>query len=264
LKSVATLDFQEGFMARILKEEEYTAKRNEILDVALQLVYSKGYEKMTIQDILDQLKISKGAFYHYFDSKVDVLEALVERMAVEQVESHIISIVQDPHLTALEKLQRYFDISVQWKTSQKELIMELTRVWYSDENALARQKMFNIMVEHVTPLFIKIIKQGVQEGVFSTPYPEYASQVNINLVQGLGDTFARMLLSEGAQNSNALQEAENLISAYNDALERILGAPKGSIHLMDTEILKEWFSQDDSVQSETVVEEENVPASSDS
>ena len=56
-------------MARILKEEEHTAKRNEILDAALQLVYSKGYEKMTIQDILDQLQISKGAFYHYFDSK---------------------------------------------------------------------------------------------------------------------------------------------------------------------------------------------------
>jgi len=231
-------------MVRTLKKEEHAIKRNEILDVALRLVYSKGYDKMTIQDILDQLQISKGAFYHYFDSKADVLEALVERMAAEQVESHIISIVQNPHLTALEKLQRYFDTAVQWKTSQKEFIMELTRVWYSDENALARQKMFNMMIAHVTPLLVEIIKQGVQEGIFSTPYPEYASQVNINLIQGLGDTFARMLLSEEAKNSNAMQEAENLITSYNDALERILGAPKGSIHLMDTEALKEWFPQE--------------------
>lgn len=228
-------------MARIRKLEEHTAKRNEILDTALRLVYSKGYDKMTIQDILDQLQMSKGAFYHYFESKADVLEALVERMVVEQVESHIFTIVQDPNLTALEKLQRYFDTAVQWKTSQKEFIMELTRVWYSDENALARQKMLNMMVQHVTPLFVQIINQGVQEGVFSTPYPEYASQVNINLVQGLGDTFARMLLSEGAKNSNAVQEAEKLIAAYNDALERILGAPKGSIHLMDTASLNKWF-----------------------
>jgi hypothetical protein len=162
-------------------------------------------------------------------------------MAMEQVESHIITIVKNPHLTALEKLQRYFDTAVQWKTSQRDFIMELTKVWYSDENALARQKMFNMMVEHVTPLFVEIIKQGVREGIFSTPYPEYASQVNINLIQGLGDTFARMLLSEKAKNSNTVQEAENLINAYNDALERILGAPKGSIHLMDIESLKEWF-----------------------
>jgi len=231
-------------MARIRKLEEHTAKRNEILDTALRLVYSKGYDKMTIQDILDQLQMSKGAFYHYFESKADVLEALVEHMAVEQVEPRIISIVEDPHLNAIEKLQRYFDTSVQWKTSQKELIMQLTRVWYSDENALARQKMFNMMVRHVTPLFIKIIKQGVQEGVFSTPYPEYASQVNINLIQALGDTFARMLLSEESQTGNSLQEAENIIVAYNDALERILGAPKGSFHLMDTDVIKDWFPQE--------------------
>lgn len=229
-------------MARLIKPEEHTAKRNEILDTTLRLVYSKGYDKMTIQDILDQLQMSKGAFYHYFESKADVLEALVERMAVEQVESHIRTMLQNPHLTAIEKLQLYFDIAVQWKTSQKEFLMELTRVWYSDENALARQKMFNMMIRHVTPLFVEIIKQGVQEGVFSTPYPEYASQVNINLVQGLGDTFARMLLSTEAKNGTPLQEAEELIAAYNDALERVLGAPQGSIHLMDTASLKEWFS----------------------
>jgi AcrR family transcriptional regulator len=232
-------------MARVLKQEEYTAKRNEILDVALRLVYSKGYDKMTIQDILDQLEMSKGAFYHYFDSKAAVLEALVERMVEEQVESHFLSIVQNPDLTALEKLQRYFDTAVQWKTSNKELIMELTRVWYSDENALARQKMFNMMVEHVTPLFVEIINQGVREGTFSTPYPEFASQINISLIQALGDAFARMLLSEEAKDSNTLQEAENLIASYNDALERILGAPKGSIHLMDTEALKEWLTTED-------------------
>ena len=119
--------------------------------------------------------------------------------------------------------------------------MELTRVWYSDENALARQKIFAKMVAYVTPLFVEIINQGVREGVFSTPYPEYASQINIGLIQALGDTFARILLSGEAKNGNALQEAENLMAAYNDALERLLGATKGSIHLMDTESLKEWF-----------------------
>jgi AcrR family transcriptional regulator len=239
--------FREGFMARIVKEEKHTARRNEILNVALRLVYSKGYGKMTIQDILDELQISKGAFYHYFDSKADVLEALVERMVVEQVEPLLLSAVQDPHLTALEKLQRYFDTAVRWKTTEKTLMLELTKVWYSDENVLARQKMMALMVKHVTPLFMKIIHQGVREGVFTTPYPEYASQVIINLVQPLGDTFAKMLLSEDEKHSNALQEAENLVVAYNDALERILGVPKGSIHLMDTEALKEWFSPDDTL-----------------
>ena len=245
-------------MARILKRDEHTAKRNEILDAALRLIYSKGYEKMTVQDILDQLKISKGAFYHYFDSKADVLEAVVERMVVEQVEPLLLSAVHDPHLTALEKLQRYFDTAVRWKTAEKALMLELLKVWYSDENVLARQKMMALMVKHVTPLFMEIIHQGVQDGDFTTPYPDYASQVIINLVQPLGDTFARMILSEEAKNENALQEAENLILAYNDALERILGAPNGSIHLMDAGVLKEWFPPKDTLQEANMLASNNL------
>src|SRR3990172_8062102 len=144
-------------MARVVKDEEHAARRNEILDAALQLVYSKGYGKMTIQDILDRLKISKGAFYHYYDSKAAVLEALVERMVVEQLEPLFLSIVQDPRLTALEKLQRYFDTAVRWKTGKKALMLELVKVWYSDENTLVRQKILAKMVEYDTPLFVEII-----------------------------------------------------------------------------------------------------------
>ena len=250
-------------MVRVLKKEEYETKRNEILDVALKLLYSKSYDKMTIQDILDELKISKGAFYHYFDSKADVLDALVERMVVAQIEPMLLSIVQASDLTALEKLQRYFDTAVRWKTAEKTLMMELLKVWYSDENALARQKMLATMVEHVRPLFMEIINQGVREGAFNVLYPEYVSDVIINLVQPLGDAFARMLLSEEAMHDHALQQAEMMVIAYNDALERILGAPKGSIHLMDTEALKVWFPSENVLASpsQPVAEEASIPGS---
>lgn len=53
-------------MARVVKEQEYSQKRNDILDAAVRLIYTKGYERMTIQDIQADLKISSGAFYHYF------------------------------------------------------------------------------------------------------------------------------------------------------------------------------------------------------
>src|SRR5512134_280584 len=161
-------------MARIVKEEKHAARRNEILDAALQLVYTKGYEKMTVQDILDKLQISKGAFYHYFDSKVDVLEAVVARMASQQVEPVFRSIVEDPNLPALEKLHRYFQMSTNWKTSNKAFLMQLMKTWYSDENALARQKMLAMTSQHVGPFFTEIVKQGVREGIFTTPYPEVA------------------------------------------------------------------------------------------
>ena len=101
-------------MARILKEAEYNAKRNEILDYTMSLVYSKGYAQMTIQDILDGLHISRGAFYHYFDSKQALLEALVMRMAAAAVKEFQ-PILQDQNLTALQKFRGFFETSVRWK-----------------------------------------------------------------------------------------------------------------------------------------------------
>ncbi len=72
-------------MVRIVKEHEYTAKRNVILDAAQRAVATTGYERMAIADLLGELRISSGAFYHYFDSKPALLFALVERMG-DQVE----------------------------------------------------------------------------------------------------------------------------------------------------------------------------------
>jgi len=68
-------------MARIFNYKPETAY--EILDVAQRLVNTKGYEQMTIQDLLDELQISKGAFYHYFGSKQALLEAIIERIVDE-------------------------------------------------------------------------------------------------------------------------------------------------------------------------------------
>src|SRR5262245_42354191 len=98
---------KEETMARVVKEEEYAAKRNEILDAAQRLVFTKGYEQMSIQDILDALSISKGAFYHYFDSKPALLEAFIERGQGE-IEQAFKALVDDPYLSALDKLRQFF------------------------------------------------------------------------------------------------------------------------------------------------------------
>jgi len=89
-------------MARVVKEQERAVKRKEILDVAQRLVYTKGYEQMSIQDILNELHISKGAFYHYFDSKQALLEALIERRQ-EEAAQLLFPILQDPQLTASKR-----------------------------------------------------------------------------------------------------------------------------------------------------------------
>lgn len=224
-------------MARIVKE--HTIRRNEILDVAQRLVYTKGYEQMAIQDILDELQIAKGTFYHYFDSKQALLEALIERM-LETVEQILLSIVHDPHLPALEKFQHFMNSMSRWKIAQKAFLLALLRVWYTDDNAFVRQKLRAGTITRITPLMTVIIRQGIREGVLTTSYPDQVGEVVLSLAQDLGETLGWLLLSFDPQRDD-LERAESTVAVYTDAIERVLGAPKGSLELADTEILKEWF-----------------------
>jgi hypothetical protein len=113
----------------------------------------------------------------------------------------------------------------------------------------------------MSPFFTEIIKQGIQEGEFTTPYPEVAGQVTINLIYDLAFDSGQMFISEEIREIENLQKVESLYAAYSDVLERILGAPRGSIQLMTAEALRIWFSSDDAAQIETFTDETNLPAS---
>ncbi len=229
-------------MPRVVKEDDYAARRNEILDATRKLVYTKGYEQMSIQDILDAMKISKGAFYHYFDSKPALLESLIERLA-DEAEVMFIPLLNDPTLPALEKLQRYFSNAVQWKATQKDYMLALLRVWYSDENAITRQKVFATMLQRVAPSFTKVIEQGVQEGTLCTSFPEQATEMSLYLILGLGNKFGDVILGDEAKSLSAEERfhmMHDAVAAYTDALERVLGASSGSIQLMDDDSIRVW------------------------
>ncbi len=230
-------------MARTVKQEEYTARRKEILAVAQRLVYSVGYDHLSIQDILDELEISKGAFYHYFDSKQDLLEALIEHL-VDEVEPLIIPIIEDPHLPTLDKLHRFFDTASRWKTARKAQMLSLLPVYYADENAIVRQKSIAMAIKRITPLLAQIIGQGVRERVFTTRYPESASVIVFNLFTSLGNGLIELLVhgEQTGQWSEGLERALDLAAAYNDAIERVLGAASGSLNLLTPELLQEWFA----------------------
>lgn len=226
-------------MARPVKEQEYRVKRRAILDAARRLVQTKGYEQMAIQDILDDLQISKGAFYHYFGSKQALLEALIDHL-LDEGEQLLIAITQDPMLSALEKLQRFFVQLAQWKTAQKDTLLGLLRVWYADENALVRQKLHAARIKRVTPWLSAIIRQGLEEGTLTTGYPDKVGQVVVSLLNDHSNTLAELLLSDQFGSEQFVQ-VEQTVAVYADALERVLGVPSHSLQLVDVATLNAWF-----------------------
>ena len=226
-------------MPRVVKVHEYAVKRNEIVDAALRMIYVKGFETMSIQDLLDDLKISKGAFYHYFNSKSDLLEAMIERI-FSQVLTVVVAIVEDPALPAMVKLHRYFESVGRWKADRKESLLGILQAWYSNDNVILRQKMSERMIRHAGGWFATIVRQGIAEGVLSTRYPDHVGSMSMALILSLGDETARILLGADQGRGHA-EEARVMIAALNDALERLLGAPTGSIATMSPELIDVWF-----------------------
>lgn len=225
-------------MARVVKEQEYAARRGEILDVAQQLVATRGYEQMAIQDILGAMQISKGAFYHYFGSKHALLEALVDRQLAE-AEQRLAPIVRDPELTALAKFERFFATINNLKIAQKAFLIELLRVWHADGNALMRQKIRAAALSQLAPLVSAMVGQGLAEGVLNTTYPDQVGVVVVCLAHDFGDIFAAQLLAHEPAPAKA-QRMEQTLAVYVDAIERVLGAPPGSMTIADAATMREW------------------------
>ena len=224
-------------MARTVKAEEYAEKRKAILDVAQRYIAIKGYEQMTTQDILEDLQISKGAFYHYFDSKAALLFALIERMG-DEAEQRVLPILHDSELSALDKLVRYFTTLDQLKREHMNLALAFGHVWYADENAIVRHKLYITRIKRLTPWFTQIIQEGIEQGTFTTPYPEEAARMIIALQEDLGFAFAEAWTGDPATFD--MRKIFRMIEAMIDALERILGIQPGYLLDASRASLAQW------------------------
>jgi AcrR family transcriptional regulator len=217
-------------VARQVNPAEYAARRREILDAALQLMHDKGYEAMTIDDLLAELQISKGALYHYFRSKRALLEGVIEQMG-ESATTRLSGIVEDPHRSALDKMHAYFDASRAWKSESATEVATLIRLWHDENNALLRQKMTQGSMRTTAPMLESIIRQGCAEGAFDTDYPHEAAGIITGMGLHLADAFIDAIEADGATGSDISgPHAQQAVGAYLQAFERILGAPAGSLH----------------------------------
>ncbi len=160
-------------MARNKHPEE---TRSLILDVAFRLFMEKGYEHTSIQDIIQQLGgLSKGAIYHHFKSKEDILVAVTDRMTAES--NQMLAYIRDrTDLNGLEKLKAIFKESI--NRPVQDDIFTVAPDFHKNPKLLF--SLLQDTVEEVTPNYIlPIIKQGILDGSIQTKYPEELAELII-------------------------------------------------------------------------------------
>jgi AcrR family transcriptional regulator len=226
-------------VARTVNPEAQRVRREAFLDVAQRLIQNKGYDHMSIQDVLNELETSRGALYHYFDSKEALLDGVVERLA-DHAMAAIEPILADPSLPALRKLERVLAGIAQYKSDNKALLLGLMEVWKSDANALAREKLRRLSTAKMRPILSAVIRQGIEEGVVKSDTPEETAQVLMVLVQGYQDLAVEQFIARQA-GTITFDEVMRAQRASTAAFERILGVPPGSVTLVDESTMRLWF-----------------------
>lgn len=215
-------------------------RRAQLLDCAQALFFTKGYEATTVNDILDRAGLSKGAFYHYFDSKAALLDGIVSRM-VDAATASLAPAIADPDRSALEKFDAVFSGLASFKADRKDLILALTRVWLSDDNAVVREHFRRGVVATMTPLLATIIRQGVAEGAFTTASPDHAARVYVSLILGANEAATDLFVAH-QDGAVTFEEVEQTLEAFAEAFERILGIRPGSLEFANrSAVLREWF-----------------------
>jgi AcrR family transcriptional regulator len=216
---------------------EYARRRDAFLDAAQRLIQVRGYEQMSVDDVLREVGVTKGAFYHYFDSKSALLDAVIARMTEAAIARYDAAAASD--LPALEKFEAFWGGIQEYKAEQRGQILGYLRSWLSEDNAVVRDHLRRSLPDRIAPVLCSIVRQGIDEGVFSVTSPEATALVLVTLVQGMNDSAAELFLELDA-GSIPVESLEERITAYGVAFERILGAAPGSLKFGDPGTLRTW------------------------
>lgn len=221
-------------MVRISKEHD--ERLTEFFDTARQLFFQKGYEKTSVNDIIEKIGVAKGTFYHYFKSKEDLLDQLVNQFAKKSV-LEVEKMMERREMNALERMNHFFISIRNLKVENIELMKMLMRTIYKDENLILRHKIFKRSAEVLTPSFAEIIKQGREEGYFHSLDPWETAEIIFMMAFIMNEIVVGLLL-EAEEKPENIDLIEQKIKVFEKSVERILGAPEGSFRMVERKYIE--------------------------
>jgi AcrR family transcriptional regulator len=221
---------------RIVKMAQ--VRRDEILDVAQALFARQGYDATSVSEIIGAIGVSKGAFYHHFASKEDLLEAIACRYA-QQTAALTHDVLNDPTLDSFSKLVGFLGTMRGHKLRNAAELRATFEPLFRPENVTLFERTHRAVTAVVRPLFVRIIVEGVAERTFDTPDPENAADTILHLLTSNRDLVTELYLTRDRLTFERLARRLMAKLTYlGTVIDRILGLPEGSIELADRDVFE--------------------------
>ncbi|WP_373713233.1 TetR/AcrR family transcriptional regulator [Streptococcus sp.] len=159
-------------------------KKDQILDTSLQLFMKKGFDATSISDILSQLDIARGTLYYHFESKEAIMDAIIERL-LNQVLEKIEKLMTNDSLSQAEKFMGFFaSINLTQLTGDEEIVDYFNQ----PQNALFHEKSNRLLIKKLSPVLAQIISEGMESGLFDTPFPAETAELILVGITGFVDS----------------------------------------------------------------------------
>lgn len=223
-------------MPRVIKHPDI--RRDELLAIAAERFGDKGYDGTSVDEIIRQAGLSKGAFYHYFPSKEALLEALAGR-AAEQALARVTGELEAPGLTALDKLRAFFGRAGEDRGSRSTATFGAI---FRPENLALYHRLHSAVSAVLARPLAEVVRQGMTESLFSVDDPVTTAEIILALGSVTHDMVAGCLSASTAdERAVALAGLERRLVQQGIAIDRILGLPDRTVQLVRPGSARELF-----------------------
>ncbi|HEY3340198.1 MAG TPA: TetR/AcrR family transcriptional regulator [Propionicimonas sp.] len=211
-----------GAATRVTKAPE--VRREELLDLALELCRTQGYEAMSVEQVTRAAGVAKGTFYHYFSSKADLQTQLVRRFGASLFD-HLTTAATTAQGTAAARLRVIMDAAAGYKS--RHAGASQAAFLYREENYALRHRLFAEWREQARLVLLPVITEGAADGSMHVASAEGATDIVLLLWLDAADhVWARAVRAEGVEAF--IQVMVEGSASILQAQERILGLPEGT------------------------------------
>lgn len=205
-------------MKRTVKKPD--ERRKEIIQAAKKLFREKEYDQTTMQELMKTLNIAKGTIYHYFSSKEELLEAVVEDLVDEELKrkTKLMNSRQCRNLNALEKFRVL--VTTDTMAEENEQILESL---HRPGNTIMHARQLGRYLIKLAPVFAAVFQEGCDQGIFKTEHPLECAEF---LLAGF------QFLTDAGFYPWSKAQLDRRMAAFPSLIEAQLGASKGAFSFL--------------------------------
>lgn len=183
-------------------------RKKELIQTAYELFITKGYENTSVDEIIIKAGIAKGTYYYHFESKEQILEAVVNMMIDRCVEKA--KKVVESNLNLEEKI--VYTILALRVSSHEQTVEDTIN---TKDNIILHKKVNDRVIEEATQMISLIVKEAKEKGIF---------QIDNNIEERV-----KMTLILSSEMFDHIKVTDASVEVFIDTIEKIYGAKKGSL-----------------------------------